>query len=74
MQREGTVQSSGQDGDRALMSAREAGNVSYRQQKTMESPVSNPGGLRCETVDPLPQGQLEGGGRRAGETEEAADA
>ena len=36
--------------------------------------MSNPGGLGYEAVGPLPQGQSAGGGKRGGETEEAAEA
>lgn len=55
VQSKGPGPCSGQDGDRALMSAREARDVLYGQERTMGSPVSNPGGLQCETVDPFPQ-------------------
>lgn len=52
VQSKGPGPCSGQDGDRALMSAREARDVLYGQERTMGSPVSNPGGFSVKLLTP----------------------
>lgn len=55
--------------------AREVGDVPSGEEKTLGSPVSNPGGLGEGRLQaPVPQGQSEEGGNTGGETEEAAKA